>query len=72
MSAERLALSDPGPGDGLIDALELAGCSPRPAGPGVWFAECPTCRRAGRTSLVEIRAGGVMACVSAHEPPRVA
>jgi hypothetical protein len=57
----------------LLASLEAAGCNPRPAGPGIWFAHCPSCLRKGWLALVEIRqtdAGIVVACASAHEPPR--
>jgi hypothetical protein len=56
----------------LLRALEVAGCSPRPAGPGIWFAACPTCLQHGWPRLVEIRqtdAGIVVACTAAHQPP---
>lgn len=57
----------------LLAALEAAGCEPRPAGDGVWFAGCPTCLARGWRSVIEIRgtdAGIVVCCIAAHEPPR--
>jgi hypothetical protein len=56
----------------LLASLEDAGCQPRAAGPGVWFALCPTCRLAGHLSLVEIREPGIVCCVNAHEAPKEA
>lgn len=56
----------------LLRSFEDAGCTPWSAGDGMWFAPCPTCRLAGRESLVEIRAsdiGVIVCCVSAHEAP---
>jgi hypothetical protein len=58
----------------LLVALEVAGCAPRQASPGVWLAACPTCLLRGWPALIEIRvsdAGSpVVACMAAHEPPQ--
>lgn len=58
--------------DRLLRSLTQAGCHPRPAGPGIWFARCPSCMQHGWHSLIEIREtdhGVVVCCGNAHEPP---
>lgn len=50
----------------LIRSLEEAGCQPRPAGPGQWFALCPTCR-AAVVEIREVDGSAIVACTGAHE-----
>ena len=52
---------------GLLNALSLAGCHPRPNGDGRWIALCPTCLVGGHRVLAEISASGVIACSGGHE-----
>jgi hypothetical protein len=60
----------------LLEERNLASCPPWHVGDRTWLAACPTCRAAGRDSLVEIRetddGEAICCCINGHEAPRQA